>query len=559
MFPSGRNVKFRRSREFGPTAPRVPAHTLSRGLADNLHAGRPPVFPAGMHTDRENASPVHGPGKPSASDNALLPRRDSEAPYQDIRRVKHIVPWIVAVAMFMEQLDATIVNVAVPTMARDLDVLPLSLKAVLTSYTLSLAVFIPISGWMADRFGTRRVFSLAVTMFLTGSILCGASINVPMLVVSRIVQGMGGAMMMPVGRVVLVRTFPRSEIITAMNYVVIPALIGPLLGPVTGGLIIHWMPWRVIFLLNVPIGLAGLYLVWRYMPDFRNPRIGPVDALGFVVFGSGIALLSYVLEVFGQHKLGSAPLSLLTAGGFALLATYVWHARRARHPVLRLDLFRVRTFRISVVGGFVTRLGVGGMPFLLPLLYQIGLGYEPWQAGLLTVPQAFAAMTMKLFTGRLLRRFGHRRVLLLNTICFGGNIILFTLVNMETPVWTILLLSFTQGFFASLQYTSMNSLIYADVSDLDASHASSIASTSQQMSFSFGIAFASLVAGWFLRESSQTDMVSMMSAVHQTCVVIGTVVIVAALAFLALGPSDGNGVSGFHPRRRRTKADATHA
>ncbi|MCX6950997.1 MAG: MFS transporter, partial [Verrucomicrobia bacterium] len=330
--------------------------------------------------------------------------------------IRRYLPWLVAVALFMENLDATIVNTAVPTMATNLSVAPLSLKGVLTAYTLSLAVFIPISGWMADRFGTKRVFALAIGLFLAGSLFCGLATSVPLLVVARILQGMGGAMMTPVGRLALVRSFPRSEMLTTMNYVIIPALIGPLLGPFVGGLIVHWLHWRVIFFLNLPFALAGLWLVQRYMPDFRDADAPPLDRVGFLLFGTGIALLSYVLEVFGEHSMRLTDIGFMLAGAIALLAVYGWHAQRTAAPVLALSLFRVRTFRISVVGGFVTRLGIGGMPFLLPLLYQIGLGYAPWQAGLLTMPQAVAAIGMKVASKPLLARFGHRTVLMCNTV-----------------------------------------------------------------------------------------------------------------------------------------------
>src|SRR5947209_3166809 len=216
---------------------------------------------------------------------------------------RRFLPWLVAVALFMENLDATIVNTAVPTMSASLGVPPLSLKAVLTSYTLSLAVFIPISGWMADRYGTRSVFRWAVTLFLFGSLFCGLAPNVPLLVTSRILQGLGGAMMTPVGRLALVRAFPRSEMLRTMNYVIIPALLGPLLGPFTGGLIVHWMSWRVIFFVNLPLAVVGLFMIRRYMPDYRDADVAPLDRVGFILFGAGIALLSYVLEVFGEHTL----------------------------------------------------------------------------------------------------------------------------------------------------------------------------------------------------------------------------------------------------------------
>lgn len=457
--------------------------------------------------------------------------------------IRRFLPWLVAVALFMENLDATIVNTAVPTMAANLAVAPLSLKGVLTAYTLSLAVFIPISGWMADRFGTKRIFALAITLFLVGSFLCGISVNVPMLVVSRILQGMGGAMMTPVGRLALIRSFPRSEMLTTMNYVVIPALIGPLLGPFVGGFIVHWLPWRVIFFLNLPFGFAGLWLVRRYMPDFRDAAAPPLDRIGFLLFGTGIALLSYVLEVFGEHSMRPTDMGFMLAGALALLAVYGWHAQNTAAPVLTLALFRVRTFRVPVVGGFVTRLGIGGMPFLLPLLYQIGLGYPAWQAGLLTMPQAIAAIGMKVASKPLLARFGHRTVLMWNTLFLGFTIMVFTQIDRGVPIWTILLLSLAQGFFSSLQFTAMNSLVFADISDADASKASSISSTAQQMSLSFGVAFATLLVGWFLGGVDQTDPAQTIPALHKAYLTMGLLTIASSLTFWSLRRHDGDNVS----------------
>lgn len=464
------------------------------------------------------------------------------------------MPWLVAVALFMENLDATIVNTAVPTMSASLNVAPLSLKGVLTSYTLSLAVFIPVSGWMADRFGTKQVFKLAIALFIVGSLLCGVAPNVPFLVASRILQGMGGAMMTPVGRLALVRTFPRSELLTAMNYVIIPALIGPLLGPFTGGLIVHWLHWRVIFFLNLPFGFVGLWMVRRYMPDFRDENAPPLDRLGFLLFGTGIALLSYVLEVFGEHSMRLADISFMLAGAIVLLAVYVWHAQQIAAPVLDLGLFRIRTFAISVGGGFFTRIGIGGMPFLLPLLYQIGLGYPAWQAGLLTMPQAAAAILMKMSSKGILARLGHRRVLVSNTVLLGLNIMLFTQIGLGSPLLAILALSFTQGFFASLQFTSMNTLTFADVDDKDASKASSLSSTSMQMSLSFGVATASLLAAWFLGHVNQTDPTETIPALHKAFLAMGGFTIVSSLMFWRLTATDGDNVS--NRVRRPESADA---
>ena len=268
----------------------------------------------------------------------------------------------------MESLDTTILNTAVPVISDALKVAPLSMKSVLASYTLSLAVFIPISGWMADRFGTRRVFTSAIGLFTLGSCLCGLSGDIHLLVASRILQGCGGAMMVPVGRLTLVRTFAKSELIAAMSFVAIPALVGPMLGPIAGGLIVGYLHWRAIFFVNIPIGLAGLLMVYLHLPDYRQAHARPLDVVGLILFGSGVALLSYVLEIFGEHTLSVREILGLLAISLVLIAGYGLHATRSRYPLLQLGLFRIRTFSAAVSGSFFTRIGIGGVPFLLPLL-----------------------------------------------------------------------------------------------------------------------------------------------------------------------------------------------
>ena len=461
----------------------------------------------------------------------------------DSSNVKRYLPWVVATALFMEQLDSTIVNTAVPAMAESLNVAPLSLKAVVASYILSLAVCIPVSGWMADRFGTRRVFGTAVVVFTLSSLLCGLSLNVPMLVAARILQGVGAAMMMPVGRLTIIRTFPKAELLKAMNFVIIPALIGPLLGPTVGGLIVHWMPWRVIFFVNIPAGLIALFLIHRYMPDYRGDGRRPLDVTGLVLFGAGTSLLSWLLEVFGDHDIGTVPAALVLLASLGLLAAYAWHASRMRFPLLRLVLFRVRTFRVAVAGGFITRLGLGGLPFLLPLLYQVGLGFPAWQSGLLMMPAALAAMGMKVFSIGILRRFGFRRVLIVNTLLMGVTIGMFALVGSGTPVFLIVLLGLTQGFFNSLQFSSMNSMAYADIGGSDSSMASTIASSMQQMARSFGLACGTLVAAWFLGDLPQTDQAAVTQALHYAFLTLGGLTLFSSLSFWTLRATDGENVS----------------
>jgi EmrB/QacA subfamily drug resistance transporter len=404
---------------------------------------------------------------------------------------------------------------------------------------LSLAVFIPVSGWMADRFGTRRVFASAIGLFTLGSFLCGISSSIHILVACRILQGCGGAMMVPVGRLTMVRTFAKSELIRAMSFVAIPGLIGPMLGPIAGGLIVVHFHWRVIFFINLPIGLLGLILVYLHLPDYRQANSHPLDTTGLILFGSGIALLSYVLEVFGEHTLSVRAMAGLLAISAALLAVYGLRAVRTEFPLLRLGLFRIRTFRASVSGSYFTRLGIGGIPFLFPLLYQVGLGFTPIQSGLLLMPQALAAMSLKFAMPAILKRYGYRTVLISNTLILGMLIVLFATIGPATPVALIAAQVFVFGFFTSLQYTSMNTLVYSDVTEEQASSASTIASTTQQMSISFGVAAASLATALFVPDRYQTTASEMIHGIHLAFLVLGGVTVLSTIVFYELKSDDG--------------------
>jgi EmrB/QacA subfamily drug resistance transporter len=465
------------------------------------------------------------------------------APYPD-GFTKRLLPWMVAVAFFMQSLDTTILNTAVPAIAQAMDVTPLNMKSVLASYTLSLAVFIPISGWMADRFGTRRVFGSAIALFSLGSLLCGISTNITMLVACRVLQGVGGAMMVPVGRMTMVRAFPKSELIRAMSFVSIPSLVGPMLGPLFGGLIVHYLHWSVVFFVNIPVGLAGLYLVYRFLPDYREEETHALDIVGLILFGSGIALLSYVLEIFGENRLSEGEIFGLLGLSLVLLAGYGIKATQTAFPLLQLGLFRLRTFRVAVGGSFFSRLGLGGIPFLFPLLYQIGLGFTPIESGLLVMPQAMAAMGLKVIVPKILARLGYRTVLIGNTLILGVLIMLFATIDVGTPAWRIALQAFILGFFTSTQYTSMNTLVYADVTPQQTSAASTIASTGQQMSISFGVASASLIAAMFVPETLRSDPSALVHGVHQAFIVLGLMTMASSVVFMELRQSDGGAISG---------------
>jgi EmrB/QacA subfamily drug resistance transporter len=497
-------------------------------------------------TPRENRTPSALAATPPASLAAASSENRSAGMALSASSMR-LLPWLVAVAFFMESLDTTILNTAVPAISEALHVTPLSMKSVLASYTLSLAVFIPISGWMADRFGTRRVFASAIGIFTLGSFLCGICSDIHLLVACRVLQGCGGAMMVPVGRLTLVRTFAKSELIRAMSFVAVPALIGPMLGPIAGGLIVGYLHWRVIFFVNIPIGLIGLVMVYLHLPDYREENTHPLDVVGLILFGSGIALLSYVLEIFGEHTLSTVEITGLLLLALALIGGYLAHAREKDFPLLELSLFRLRTFRASVSGSFFTRLGIGGVPFLLPLLYQVGLGFTPIQSGLLIMPQALASMSTKFLLPKILNRIGYRGVLISNTVILGILLMLFATIGLHTPVWAIVVLAFCYGAFTSLQYTSMNTLVYADIAEGQTSNASSIASTMQQMSISFGVATAGLATVFFIPGGAHSNPLRMIHGVHKSLVTLGILTVISSSVFHGLRPGDGQNVSQHEP------------
>jgi EmrB/QacA subfamily drug resistance transporter len=461
-------------------------------------------------------------------------------PSDDIRR---FLPWLVAVAFFMQALDTTILNTAVPAIAHAMKVAPLDVKSVLASYTLSLAVFIPISGWLSDRFGTRRVFASAIGIFSLGSMLCGLATSLDMLVACRVLQGVGGAMMMPVGRTTLARTYDKADFVRVMSFVAIPSSIGPMVGPVAGGLMVAYLDWRAVFYVNVPVGLVGLYFVSRYLPDYRESETHRLDFVGLVLFGGGIALLSYVLEVFGEHRLSVAAILGLTALSIAMLAAYGVRGRVVRFPLLDLALFKVRTFRAAVSGGFFTRLGLGGIPFLFPLLYQIGLGFTPVQSGLLVLPQAIASIGIKSFVPAILGRFGYRKILVANTLLVGLMILSFATVGAHTPIWQIVGQAFVLGFFTSMQYSAMNTLVYADVSSSRTSAASTIAATGQQLAISFGVAGAALIAAMFVPPALHSHPAAIVGGVQQAFLALGVLTILSSVVFMELKATDGEDLS----------------
>lgn len=453
-----------------------------------------------------------------------------------------VVPLIVACALFMENLDSTALATALPAIAASLGQSPLVLSFAITSYLFSLAVFIPISGWMADRFGARQVFRGAILVFVLGSIACGLSTSLAELVAARVLQGLGGAMMVPVGRLVLLRSVGKSDLVRAMAYLTVPALVGPLLGPPLGGFLTTYLSWRWIFWINVPIGLLGIVLASVLIPDLKEERPPPLDLRGFLLCAGALVGL-----VFGFEGLGRGPVppwasaALLAVGVVGALA-YLRHARGHPHPVIDLGLLRVPTFRASILGGFLFRIGVGAVPFLLPLLLQAGFGLTAFQSGTLTLAAAAGALTMKVTAAPILRRLGFRRVLIGNAVLSAAFLAAMALFRPDTPHAVIAAVLLVGGFFRSLQFTSLNTLAYAEIEPARMSRATSFAGMAQQLSLSVGVGTGALA----LHLAATVDGAGRIEAgdFAPAFALVALIAASSALVFLPLPRDAGAEVSG---------------
>ena len=461
-------------------------------------------------------------------------------------RPSALIPLIVACALFMENMDSTVITTSLPAIAADIGEPPLALKLALTSYLVSLAVFIPISGWVADRVGARTVFAAAIVVFMGGSILCAFAGSLPHFVIARFVQGMGGAMMVPVGRLVLMRAIPKHEYVAALNYLTIPALVGPVVGPALGGAITLYFHWRWIFIINVPISILGLFLVLKHIPNFREAAVPRFDLRGFALSGVGLSVLMLGLSALGGHLMPvSVTIGCVVAGTAALLL-YGRHALRTVHPVINLRLFRVHTFRDGVLVGSLFRIGIQSTPFLLPLLLQIGFGLDPLQSGLLTCVTAVGALFVKTVTTKVLRRFGFRRVLLINGTLCAFTVAMFAGFTAATPHVVIILLLLLSGCLRSLQFTSLQAITFADVEPRDISQAASISSMLQRLAQSLGIA----MAAYLLQVSGALQGHATLVAADfpLTFIALALLALVAPLLHRRLSPDAGVAVSGHIPR-----------
>jgi EmrB/QacA subfamily drug resistance transporter len=452
--------------------------------------------------------------------------------------MKKYIPFVIAFALFMETLDATIISTAIPKIAINLHTNPISLKVALTSYLLSLAIFIPISGWFADQFGTNKVFITALMIFTMGSLLCGLAMNLQTLVLSRIIQGIGGALMMPVGRLIMLKSFPKSELIKVTNYVTIPSLIGPALGPVLGGVIVSYMSWRWIFMVNIPFGIAGVIFALKILDNHINTKSNSLDFIGFVLFGIGLAGFAFALESIGENTLSKEVIITIISSSLMILCIYFIRSNYITAPFLDLTVFKIRTFRITVLGSFLTRCGIGGMPFLLPLFFQLCLGKSPLYSGLLLLPYAIAMLMIKFFVKKGLKIFGFKNLLVANTFLLGLCILVFTFVNPQISFYLLLTILFILGLLTSVQFSCMNVLSYVDLNQSNVSKGTSIASAVQQLSMSFGIAISAITLNFLIGIHGNSFNIPTV-IFQQVFLVLGLITIFTTFIFIFLKQEDG--------------------
>ncbi|AZB30542.1 MULTISPECIES: MFS transporter [Chryseobacterium] len=450
--------------------------------------------------------------------------------------VKKVLPLILATAIFMQMLDSTILNTSLPSIARDLNESPLNMQNAIISYVLTLAVFMPASGFLADRFGTRRVFIFALVLFSLGSVFCALSQNLTHLVISRVIQGVGGSLMTPVGKLALIKTFNRNELLKAMNFAIVPALIGPVLGPLVGGYMVDYLSWHWIFLINIPIGVLGIVLGLKYMPNY-NARETDFDLKGFMIFAAASLLLSVSLELFGDMQ-NITPVLLVFILGFLFLYYYYRHAKRGNNPIFPLSLFQVRTFRVGIVGNLATRLGISSVPLLLPLMIQIAYGQSAVTSGWIIAPMALTAMFGKSSVIKILNKFGYRRTLMVNTFIIGVLICCLAIPDIHSSIFWFVPVIAILGFFNSIQFTSMNTISIADLRNFQTSSGNSLISVNQQLAIGFGIAFGLIVLKIY-ENSPALIRHETHNAFRYTFLTVGILTILSSLVFRRLHTFDG--------------------
>ena len=454
--------------------------------------------------------------------------------------VSPMLRWIVAVAFFMQMLDGTILNTALPGIARDFMVSPLSMQSAVIAYMLTTALFIPASGWLADRFGTRKIFILAVFLFSLGSLLCAASDSLEFLVLSRVIQGLGGALMVPVGRLAVVRAYPRKDLVRILSFVTVPGLIGPLVGPMAGGFLVEYASWHWIFLINIPVGVLGIILAWRSMPDLLGAAIWKFDLPGFLLFGLSMVLVTFSMEGLGELQLPKVQVTLLCAVGLMLLGFYWLRALKIEHPLFEPRIFKVRSFAVGILGNLFARLGSGGVPFLMPLFLQLGLGFSPFFAGVTMIPTALAGILGKGLINPLVEKMGFRAFLTANTLLVGALIASFAMVNASTPYPVLLIHLAIFGTFNSMQFTAMNSVTLVDLDNETAGAGNSLLSVTMQVSVTCGVAMAAaLLNGFSGAETLAASQAVSIGVFTKTFLCVGGFCAASALIFSQIPGSAG--------------------
>ena len=450
---------------------------------------------------------------------------------------KKILPVILATSIFMQMLDSTILNTSLTAIAKDLNESPLDMQNAIISYVLTLALFMPVSGFLSDKFGTKKVYIFALILFSIGSLFCFLSQSLTHLVFSRVLQGIGGSLMTPVGKLALIKTFPKKELLQAMNFAIIPALIGPVLGPLVGGYMVDYLSWHWIFLINIPFGIIGIILSSKYMPDYKSPIID-FDLKGFLLFAAASLLLSISLELFG-NTVRVSPVLMILLAGFLMLYWYYRHAIRDNNPIFPLNLFQVRTFRVGIIGNLATRLGFSSIPLLLPMVIQIAYGQSAVTSGWIVAPMALTAMFGKSAVIKILNTFGYRKTLMVNTFIIGALICCLAIPSIHTSFYWYVPIISVLGFFNSIQFTSMNSIAIADLRQYHTSSGNSLVSVNQQLAIGFGIAFGLLILKFF-----EGDVKLIHNEIHNafryTFLIVGFLTILSGLVFRRLHDKDGD-------------------
>lgn len=457
-------------------------------------------------------------------------------------KIRKYLPWLGALAIFMQALDGTILNTGLPSIAKSLGESPLQMQSIIVSYTLTVALLIPLSGWLADRYGTKRVFITAVVLFSLGSLFCSFSHTLNQLILSRIIQAVGGSMMVPVARLTLIYAYPKDQLLGVINFITIPALIGPMLGPTAGGFLVEKLSWHWIFLINVPVGIIAVIVANKIIPNYTN-NVKKFDLFGWILVSAALTSITLLIERWNSDYMSGSTIALLLLVSIIAIVGYVYHAKKSDSPLIKLSLFKIDTLRVGLIGNLITRFGIGGMPFMIPLLLQVGFGYSPFYAGLMMIPQALSNLVCRNFVVPIVKKYGYRTTLITNTILVGILISMFFFIDASTPYWVIILLMIGNGGFNAIQFTSMNTISLADLDNNTSSDGNSLLSVTQQLAISLGISLAAMFLLVF-QQSAIGHGDQNIAVFRYTFLVMGVMTILSSGIFLRLKSNAGASMSG---------------